>query len=103
MKNEQFISKSQCTQNVRGILNSYGVDLDLLQFSATQRTVFLSGVLLKQNGYDIPAHSLVEMIGELSRFGSIISNLTNWYISLDEIQYLGVDEVTGHNLTAEAA
>ena len=49
----------------------------------------MSGTLLKSNGYDLPAHAILELVKELSEHGYIRSELQNWFLSEERISYIG--------------
>jgi hypothetical protein len=83
------ISKAQCNKKIRTVLLKYNVDLSQLNYSASNKSIYMGGVLLKNNGFDLPAHALLELVQELAEHGHIRSNLENWFLSIESIYYIG--------------
>mgnify|MGYP001258821701 CR=1 FL=1 len=84
-------SRASINKSVRRILLRYKVCLINLRFSTTTKTIFLKGYLLKNNGTDLNANVVRNMVGELTRVGFIRAELENWSITNDTISFLGGD------------
>lgn len=82
-------SKSQLCLSitVNKVLSKYSVDLSLIKVSTQSRLIFISGIMLKKSGHDLPAHEVMQIVEELSLFASIRTDLKNWTILDDEISY----------------
>ena len=82
-------TRAQTNKNVRRILLRYKICLINLSFSTTSRTIFLKGYLLKNNGSDLPYNVVQNMVIDLTKHGSIRSDLENWVITNDTVSFLG--------------
>lgn len=71
-------SRAEINKHVRRIFAKYHVDLSSINFMATRRGVLIKGTLLKQDGSEFNAGTLVAMIEDLSEIGAITTDLTNW-------------------------
>ncbi len=92
MKGKPKLTKGQATKSVRRILLKYQIDLNHLQFSANASSIYFSGQMLKNSGNDIPAQEMLVIVQELAALGTIKSDLQNWFLSNDQIYYLGNED-----------
>ncbi|MAZ47753.1 MAG: hypothetical protein CME65_04280 [Halobacteriovoraceae bacterium] len=88
---QQAQSRATVNKTVRRILLRYKVCLINLRFSTTSKTIFLKGYLIKNNGSDLNANLVRNMVAELSKVGFIRAELENWAISHDSVNFLGGD------------
>lgn len=85
-------TKGQVSKAVRRILLKYQIDLTQMSFSANVSSIYFSGLLIKNSGHDLPAHEMLNLVQELGAHGIIKSDLQNWFLSNDQIYYLGDQE-----------
>jgi hypothetical protein len=95
------LSKAQCNKKIRTVLLKYNVDLSQLNYSAYNKSVYMGGVLIKNNGYDLTAHAILELVQDLSTHGHIRCNLDNWFLSTDNISYIGNNYTEESNTSYE--
>jgi hypothetical protein len=86
------LTKGQASKNVRRILLKYQIDLNYLHFSASGASIYLSGYLVKNSGFELSNEEIIVLTQELSAIGPIKSDLENWFLSSDQIYYLGDQE-----------
>lgn len=86
---KQKVSRGQQNKNVRRVLLQHQIDLNQLVFRTSARTIYLSGVLLRNTGSDLNAQHILRLIEDLEIIGIIQSDLSNWRISKDSISFVG--------------
>lgn len=91
-KGKEKLSKAHYSKNLRRALAQHQVDITQIMYSANSTQVFLSGLLLKNNGEEFNTGAIQELHKELCTFGTISSDLANWVLSNDSIVKIVVEE-----------
>jgi hypothetical protein len=71
-------SKAELNKDLRRIFARHRVDLTSISFSANPSGISMSGTLLKQDGSEFSASTLMPLVEELSAKGYINTDLSNW-------------------------
>lgn len=72
------LSRAEINKQVRRIFAKYHVDMSSITYMATRRGILIKGTLLKQDGSEFNAGTLVALIEDLSIVGTINTDLSNW-------------------------
>jgi hypothetical protein len=75
---KQKLSRSEQTKEVRRILSKNDVDLSEMQVSCSGSRISFYGTLTKRSGGVFSQEALSNMVAELSKYGRISSELSNW-------------------------
>jgi hypothetical protein len=78
MKKSNFTSKGQVQKFARSTLNSYQIDLSMLQVSCCTKSINLIGTLLGLDGEELSSEEISNLVTDLRSGGLVQSNLENW-------------------------
>lgn len=78
MRKGNFTSKGQMQKYARSVLNSYQVDLTMLQLSCSTRSINLIGTLIGVDGEQLSFEEANSLMADLAQAGAVQSNLDNW-------------------------
>lgn len=79
------LSRAEINKQVRRIFAKYHVDMSSITYMATRRGVLIKGTLLRQDGSEFNAGTLVAMVEDLSSIGAVSTDLTNWDLNARNI------------------